>query len=162
MGAFFYMLEAKVVWSRAGGAMSTWRLHAPYWATAPSPGGVPAHPCCPAGEAGREDRRGRIHRNGMHLWRIPCQTLNLHRTLNLHPHLRGAISKATVSKAHPSTMLKRSSRRRNQTPDHGKNQQPKLACVIIAFQELLRHRGGQSRPGLEQAPLRPGSGGLSN
>ena len=63
MGALFYMLEAKVVWSRAGDAMTTWRLHAPYWATAPSPGGVPAHPCCPAGEAGREEQAGQIHRN---------------------------------------------------------------------------------------------------
>src|SRR5690242_6612486 len=35
---------------------------------------------------------------------LPCQTLTRHRTTRHHPYLRGAISKATASKAQPSTM----------------------------------------------------------
>jgi hypothetical protein len=54
MGALFYMLEAKVVWSRAGDAMTTWRLHAPYWATAPAPEVfVPTLAARPAKRVGR-------------------------------------------------------------------------------------------------------------
>src|SRR4051794_25430487 len=52
MGALFYMLEAKVVWSRAGDAMTTWRLHAPYWATAPQPRRCSCPPLLPGRRSG--------------------------------------------------------------------------------------------------------------